>query len=82
MNRHKHKYFYHQMHPIPPFEAETFKVFWVSCPPTPQEGRGLWPLPPTTQLILPTTKKHFYMLELLWKLAEFRYCKPNTAISL
>lgn len=59
MNRHKHKYFYHQMHWIPPFEAETFKVFWVSCPPTPQEGRGLWPLPPTTQLILPTTKKHF-----------------------
>ena len=47
------------MHPIPPFEAETFKVFWVSCPPTPQEGRGLWPLPPTTQLFLPTTKKHF-----------------------
>ena len=47
------------MYPIPPFEAETFKVFWVSCPPTPQEGRGLWPLPPTTQLILPTTKKNF-----------------------
>ena len=54
MKRHKHKYFYHQMHRIPPFEAETFKVFWVSCPQTPQEGRGLW-----LQLILPTTKKHF-----------------------
>ena len=27
-------------------------------------------------------KNIFYMLELLWKLAEFRYCKPNTAISL
>lgn len=52
------------------------------APPTPQEGRGLWPLPPTTQLILPTAKNIFYMLELLWKLAEFRYCKPNTAISL
>ena len=47
------------MHQMPPFEAETFKVFWVSCPPTPQEGRGLWPLPPATQPILPTTKKHF-----------------------
>lgn len=47
------------MHRIPPFEAETFKVFSVSCPPAPQEGRGLWPLPPTTQLILPTAKKHF-----------------------
>ena len=27
-------------------------------------------------------KNIFYMLELLWKLAEFRYCKLNTAISL
>ena len=58
MNRHKHKYFYYQMHRIPPFEAETFKVFSVSCPPT-QEGRGQRPLPPITQLILPTAKKHF-----------------------
>ena len=30
----------------------------------------------------PLLKNIFYMLELLWKLAEFRYCKPNTAISL
>ena len=45
------------MHRIPPFEAETFKVFWVACPQTPQEGKG--PLPPTTPLILPIAKKHF-----------------------
>ena len=57
MSRHKHKYFHHQMHRIPPFEAETFKVFWVACPQTPQEGKG--PLPPTTPLILPIAKKHF-----------------------
>lgn len=30
----------------------------------------------------PLLKNIFYILELLWKLAEFRYCKPNTAISL